>query len=104
MKVNLNKMDKKIIFSDSVFISEINDDKLENKILDALDEIRPFLLKDGGDISLESIKNSTVKVKLHGACADCKVNQMTLKNGVETTIKKYAPEIKEVKSVLPLSQ
>ena len=73
-------------------------------ILDALDEIRPFLLKDGGDISLESVKNSTVKVKLHGACADCKVNQMTLKNGVETTIKKYAPEIKEVKSVLPLSQ
>ena len=55
--------------------------KLENKILDALEEIRPFLLKDGGDISLESIKDSTVKVKLHGACADCKVNQMTLKNG-----------------------
>ena len=78
--------------------------KLENKILHALEEIRPFLLKDGGDISLESIKDSTVKVKLHGACADCKVNQMTLKNGVETTIKKYAPEIKEVKSVLPLSQ
>tara|TARA_B100000989_G_scaffold221314_1_gene169038 strand:- start:1592 stop:1834 length:243 start_codon:yes stop_codon:yes gene_type:complete len=76
---------------------------LEKKILDALDEIRPFLLKDGGDISLESIQNSIVKVKLHGACADCEVNQMTLKNGVETTIKKYAPEIKEVKSVLPLS-
>ena len=77
---------------------------LEKKILDALDEIRPFLVKDGGDISLESIKNLIVEVKLHGACADCKVNQMTLKNGVETTIKKYAPEIKEVKSVLPLSQ
>tara|TARA_B100000886_G_scaffold200954_1_gene138704 strand:- start:66 stop:308 length:243 start_codon:yes stop_codon:yes gene_type:complete len=76
---------------------------LEKKILDALDEIRPFLIKDGGDISLESIQNSIVKVKLHGACADCEVNQMTLKNGVETTIKKYAPEIKEVKSVLPLS-
>ena len=52
--------------------------KLENKILDALEEIRPFLIKDGGDISLESVNNSTVKVKLHGACADCKVNQMTL--------------------------
>ena len=78
--------------------------ELKKNIMLALDEIRPFLLKDGGDISLESIKNSTVKVKLHGACADCKVNQMTLKNGVETTIKKYAPEIKEVKSVLPLSQ
>ena len=78
--------------------------ELKKNIMLALDEIRPFLLKDGGDISLESVKNSTVKVKLHGACADCKVNQMTLKNGVETTIKKYAPEIKEVKSVLPLSQ
>ena len=78
--------------------------KLENKILEALEEIRPFLIKDGGDISLESVKHSTVKVKLHGACADCKVNQMTLKNGVENTIKKYAPEIKEVKSVLPLSE
>ena len=76
---------------------------LDKKILDALDEIRPFLVKDGGDISLESIQNSIVKVKLPGACADCEVNQMTLKNGVETTIKKYAPEIKEVKSVLPLS-
>jgi len=78
--------------------------KLQKKILAALDEIRPFLVKDGGDISLESINKSTVNIKLHGACASCKVNQMTLKIGVETTIKKYAPEIKEVKSVLPLSK
>ena len=78
--------------------------KLENKILQALEEIRPFLIKDGGDISLESIIDSTVNIKLHGACVNCKVNQMTLKLGVETTIKKYAPEIKEVKSVLPLSK
>tara|TARA_B110000003_G_scaffold221244_1_gene221207 strand:- start:341 stop:583 length:243 start_codon:yes stop_codon:yes gene_type:complete len=78
--------------------------KLENKILDALEEIRPFLVKDGGNISLESIHNSIVTIKLHGACVNCKVNQMTLKLGVETTIKKYAPEIKEVKSLLPLSR
>ena len=78
--------------------------KLENKILQALEEIRPFLVKDGGDISLESIIDSTVNIKLHWACVNCKVNQMTLKLGVETTIKKYAPEIKEVKSVLPLSK
>ena len=78
--------------------------KLEEKILAALEEIRPFLVQDGGDISLESINKSTVNIKLHGACAGCKVNQMTLKQGVETTIKKYAPEIKEVKSVLPLSK
>lgn len=78
--------------------------KLEEKILAALEEIRPFLVQDGGDISLESINKSTVNIKLHGACANCKVNQMTLKLGVETIIKKYAPEIKEVKSVLPLSK
>ena len=53
--------------------------KLENKILQALEEIRPFLVKDGGDISLESIVDSTVNIKLHGACVNCKVNQMTLK-------------------------
>tara|TARA_B100001059_G_C17284704_1_gene309906 strand:- start:115 stop:357 length:243 start_codon:yes stop_codon:yes gene_type:complete len=78
--------------------------KLKNKILIALDEIRPFLIKDGGDISLESIIDSTVIIRLHGACVNCKVNQMTLKLGVETTIKKYAPEIKDVKSILPLSK
>tara|TARA_Y100001936_G_scaffold242257_1_gene279236 strand:+ start:368 stop:610 length:243 start_codon:yes stop_codon:yes gene_type:complete len=77
---------------------------LENKILKALDEIRPYLVQDGGDISLSSIVGNKVKVKLHGACADCKVNQMTLKNGVETTIKKYAPEIEVVESALPLSK
>ena len=78
--------------------------KLKNKILEALEEIRPFLVNDGGDISLESITGSTVNIKLHCACVNCKVNQMTLKLGVETTIKKYAPEIKKVKSVLPLSE
>ena len=77
---------------------------LEKKILEALEEIRPFLVKDGGDISLESISGSTVNIKLHGACVNCKVNQMTLKLGVETTIKKYAPEIEVVESVLPLSE
>lgn len=66
----------------------------------ALEEIRPFLQSDGGDISLISIDNDTlVKVKLQGACVGCSVNQMTLKSGVEMTIKKYAPQIKEVISV-----
>lgn len=63
----------------------------------ALEEIRPFLQSDGGDISLVSIDNgSSVKVKLEGACVGCSVNQMTLKSGVEMTIKKYAPQIQEV--------
>jgi len=63
----------------------------------ALDEIRPFLQTDGGDISLLSIEDDKlVKVKLQGACVGCSVNQMTLKSGVEMTIKKYVPQIERV--------
>jgi Fe-S cluster biogenesis protein NfuA len=72
-------------------------DELKLNVEKALDEIRPFLQSDGGDIELVSIDNDTsVKVKLQGACVDCTVNQMTLKSGVEMTIKKYAPQIEEV--------
>ena len=78
----------------------MNISEIKEKVLLALDEIRPFLASDGGDISLESIKDEKiVYVKLHGACAGCSVNQMTLKNGVEMTIKKHAPSIKKVVSV-----
>ncbi|WP_347172667.1 NifU family protein [Polaribacter uvawellassae] len=65
----------------------------------ALEEIRPFLLSDGGNIKLLSIENKVVTVQLEGACIGCSVNQMTLKNGVEATIKKYAPQIIEVVNV-----
>ena len=72
---------------------------LKNNIEVALDEIRPFLKNDGGDISLVAIEKNTVKVKFEGACSSCTVNQMTLKSGVEMIIKKHAPEIKKVLSV-----
>lgn len=72
---------------------------LEKKVEIALEEIRPFLNSDGGDISLLSIDKNIVKVQLMGNCVNCSVNQMTLKNGVEMTIKKHAPQIKEVISV-----
>ena len=64
----------------------------------ALDEIRPFLQSDGGDISLLSIEenDTLVKVQLQGACVGCSVNQMTLKSGVEMTIKKYVPQVEQV--------
>ncbi|GAA4232905.1 NifU family protein [Postechiella marina] len=63
----------------------------------ALDEIRPFLQSDGGDISLLSIEDDRiVNVQLQGACVGCSVNQMTLKSGVEMTIKKHAPQIEKV--------
>jgi Fe-S cluster biogenesis protein NfuA len=75
-------------------------EELRLNIEKALDEIRPFLESDGGNISLVSIENDKlVKVQLEGACVGCTVNQMTLKMGVEMTIKKYAPQIEEVINV-----
>ncbi|CAM1341679.1 NifU family protein [Tenacibaculum amylolyticum] len=71
----------------------------QDKVEKALEEIRPFLVSDGGNIKLLSIEDKIVKVQLEGACSGCSVNQMTLKNGVEATIKKYAPEIEEVINV-----
>ena len=70
-----------------------------NNIENALEEIRPFLKNDGGDISLISVDNDVVKVKFEGACSTCTVNQMTLKSGVEMIIKMHVPEIQKVVSV-----
>ncbi len=74
--------------------------EIQNNVEKALEEIRPFLVSDGGNIKLLSIENNKVKVQLEGACIGCTVNQMTLKNGVEATIKKYAPQIEEVINVV----
>lgn len=73
--------------------------KTQENVEKALDEIRPFLISDGGNIKLLSIEEGIVKVQLEGSCSGCSVNQMTLKNGVEATVKKYAPEIKQVINV-----
>ena len=72
-------------------------DQLHKAVQDGLDEIRPFLQNDGGDISLVNIEDDKiVYVKLMGNCVGCSVNQMTLKSGVELTIKKHAPQIEKV--------
>jgi Fe-S cluster biogenesis protein NfuA len=69
------------------------------KVEQALSEIRPFLISDGGNIKLIAIEGTTVKIQLEGACISCSVNQMTLKNGVEATIKKHLPFIEKVVEV-----
>ena len=75
-------------------------EELTFNIEKALEEIRPFLNADGGDIKLVSIEDDKhVKVRFEGACIGCSVNQMTLKAGVETTIKKYAPQIETVVNI-----
>jgi len=74
----------------------MKNNEILKKVEIALEDIRPYLIADGGDISLISVTDNIVTVRLEGACAGCKVNQLTLKNGVEATIKKYVPEIEKV--------
>ena len=69
------------------------------KVLEALESIRPFLNKDGGDIELIDVKDNIVYVKLQGNCNGCPMSFSTMKLGVVNTIKQHAPEILEVLSV-----
>ena len=76
-------------------------EELTIEVQKALEEIRPFLNSDGGEITLSSIEDDKhVKVRLEGVCPSCSVNQMTLRAGVETTIKKFAPQIETVVNIL----
>lgn len=75
-------------------------EEIKSSVERALEEIRPFLESDGGNITLVDIEEDRhVRVRLEGACVACSVNQMTLKAGVETTIKKYAPQIETVVNI-----
>ncbi len=73
---------------------------IKERVLKALDRVRPYLQSDGGDIQLiEITKDNIVKVKFHGACYGCPYSMQTLKAGVEQALLKEVPEIKSVVSV-----
>lgn len=73
---------------------------LFDRVQNALTQIRPFLEADGGDISLVEItKEMEAVVEFHGACSSCSMSAMTLKAGVEESIKKSVPEIISVKAL-----
>ena len=72
---------------------------MREKIEEAINEIRPALQRDGGDIELVDVEDGVVKVRLQGACAGCPGAQMTLKMMVERKIRQAVPEIKEVQPV-----
>lgn len=74
--------------------------QIVDRITSALEKIRPYLVQDGGDISLEEITDElVVKVKLHGACHGCPFSYQTLKAGVEQALRKEVPEMKELVAV-----
>ena len=77
---------------------------IEQKIEEALDQIRPYLQADGGDVSfVEITDDKIVKVELQGACKSCSMSMMTMKAGIEESIKRAVPEIKGVEAVAALS-
>ncbi len=72
---------------------------IEEKINIALTSIRPFLEADGGNVTLEEVQDGVAKVRLHGACSSCSMSHMTMKAGIEESIKKAVPEIHTVVAV-----
>jgi Fe-S cluster biogenesis protein NfuA len=74
--------------------------ELETKVRNVIEQIRPYLQADGGDITfVELTGENVVNVELHGACGSCPFSRMTLKNGVEDAMKKAIPEVKSVEAV-----
>ncbi len=78
----------------------IDKKNIEQKVLASLEQLRPFLHKDGGDMELVEIRDdATVVVRLLGSCKDCSMSLMTLKAGLEEAVKKVAPEVKSVVAI-----
>ena len=68
----------------------------EEKIINIIDKLRPFLISDGGNIEFVKFENNKVYIKMLGACAGCDLINITLKDGIESAIREEVPEVKEV--------
>lgn len=65
-----------------------------------LDEMRPYLMSDGGNVELVELEGPVVKLRLQGACGSCPSSQMTLRMGIERRLKEMIPEISEIEQVI----
>lgn len=72
---------------------------MKEKVQEILNNIRPSLQADGGDVELVDVKEGIVSLRLKGACAGCPMSTITLKNGIERVLKEEIPGIKEVVAV-----
>jgi Fe-S cluster biogenesis protein NfuA len=81
-------------------MEQANHIEIERKVKNVLEQIRPYLQADGGDIKFIGLsEENVVNVELTGACGSCPYSIITLKNGVETAIKKAIPDIKAVEAI-----
>ena len=75
--------------------------ELETKVKHVIDQIRPYLQADGGDVEfVDMTTDNVVNIRLLGMCGNCPHSQMTLKNGIEAAVKRVLPEITSVESVI----
>lgn len=72
---------------------------MEEQVMEVLDKLRPFLLRDGGDCELVDIEDGIVKLRLLGACGSCPSSTITLKAGIERALTEEVPGIVEVEQV-----
>jgi Fe-S cluster biogenesis protein NfuA len=72
---------------------------MREKVEAALEQIRPALLADGGDVQLVDVNDGVVKLRLRGACSGCPMATITLQQGIERVLKEQVPEVKEVIAV-----
>lgn len=73
--------------------------KDQEKIIEAIEKIRPFIQSDGGDVEFVKYENDKVYVKMLGACQGCAMAYVTLKEGIESVVKEAVPSVKEVVNV-----
>ena len=78
-------------------MSEVS--SLNTRVEEALDTVRPYLNKDGGDVKVIEIKNDELILEFLGNCSSCNMSNMTLKAGIEEAVKNHVPEIKTVTSL-----
>lgn len=78
----------------------LDKESIKLKVEEAIDQLRPFLAADGGDMELVDITDDgVVQVQLIGACKDCSMSDMTMKAGLEEAVKKVAPDVKSVEAI-----
>ena len=74
-------------------------EKTEEKIIDIIDKLKPYLISEGGNVEFVKYEDNIVYIKMMGACANCEMLDLTLKEGIETSIISEIPEVKEVVNV-----
>ena len=77
----------------------MSEQEMRAQVEEVLDKLRPFLIRDGGDVDLVDIEDGIVKVRLLGACGSCPSSTITLKAGIERALLEEVPGVKEIEQV-----